>query len=112
MESNYIFYFIDGNNLSINELKNRLNKMGFEKLDINNDFSYFADLYNDILNTKDYTIISKIKNLLQEDIKKPNFSELLNRKRIRNPNSEKKLSNNSNYSSSKDIYSFSNNKNE
>ena len=90
MDSDNGLNYIDGYNLDFSELKFRLQKMGVENLDYNTDFSYFADLYNNILASKNYVLVSKIKNLLDEDMEKSNFSDLLSKKRGRTQDSERK----------------------
>ena len=93
MESRNTFNFIDGYNLNFAELKFRLSKMGLENLEHITDFGYFANLYNDIMNSRDVRFISKIKKILEEDKERSNFSDLLNKKRTRNLISEKKDTN-------------------
>jgi len=87
MELNNGFNFIDGFNLSLFDLKSRLLKMGFENSD-KDDFNYLASLYNDILNSKDFRLINKIKNILEKDAEKDDFYDMLNKKRNRITDSE------------------------
>ena len=93
MESANTFHFIDGYNLNFSELKLRLTMMGLENIDHITDFGYFANLYNDIMNSRDIRFISKIKNILEADKERTNFSDLLSKKRNRAPISEKKGTN-------------------
>lgn len=79
--SNTIFNFIDGYNLDKNELKSRLIKMGLDKyLKGSTDH---AKIYNDILNSGDKFLISKIKRILDTDRHRANYSQLLHKKRNR-----------------------------
>lgn len=103
MESANIFNYIDGFNLNFEELKLRLAKMGIENLDHITDFGYFANLYNDIMNSRDIRFISKIKFILEEDKERSNFFDLLNKKRARALYSEKKESNGFAHSSRREL---------
>ena len=95
---NNSFLFIDGFNLNINDLKIRLLKMGFINLDCISDLKSFAALYNKVLNSGDFVVISKIKNHLDQDSENPNFFCLLNKKREREQNqNEILLNSNGNY---------------
>jgi hypothetical protein len=93
MESGNTFNFIDGFNLNFVELKFRLFKMGVEIKDHITDYGYFANLYNNIMNSKDILFISRIKNILEQDKERSNFSDLLSKKRARDTNSERKDNN-------------------
>lgn len=97
LENNSLL-FIDGYDLNINDLKIRLLKMGLINLDCISDLKSFASLYNRILNSGDFVVISKIKNHLDQDSENPNFNCLLNKKREREQNQNEILlnSNNSN----------------
>jgi len=89
MESQNGFKFIDGNNLSLLELKTRLEILGHRSIGNIMDHNYLANTYNFILNSGDNRYISKIKNFLDQDKENPKFSYLLNKKRIREPTSER-----------------------
>jgi len=92
MESANTFNFIDGYNLNFAELKLRLSRMGLEKEHIT-DFQYIANLYNDIMSSNDNRFLSKIKNFLEDDKKRIDFSDLLCKKRTRATINEKKVTN-------------------
>lgn len=94
MESQNGFIFIDGKNLSLGELKTRLEILGHRNIRNIMDHNYLADTYNFILNSGDIRYISKIKNFLDQDKENPKFFYLLNRKRIREPSSERNDKNN------------------
>lgn len=111
MESGNTFNFIDGYNLNFFELKSRLSKMGLENIDHITDFGYFANLYNDIMNSRDIRFISKIKNILEEDKERSNFFDLLSKKRTRAPNSEKKDPNGFMHPNKREVNSSHNYKN-
>jgi len=90
-EYNNSFYFIDGNNLSLSELKYRLSKMGLlDHSENNKDFKFYAKSYNNALMSEEFPYFEKIKFILDKDAEKEYFSEFLNKKRIRSFNSEKK----------------------
>lgn len=85
------FDYIDGYNLDEKDLKNRLIKMGLE-----NNLPFLHDaakVYNDIINSRDYDLIAKIKSFLDKDFERPDFSNLLHKKRIRESLTSYNLSN-------------------
>lgn len=111
MESGNAFNYIDGYNLTFPELRFRLANMGINKLDHITDFGYIANYYNDIMNSRDIRFISRIKNILEQDKDRANFSDLLSKKRLRNPNSERKENYDFAQPLHKEIYSSENFKN-
>jgi len=111
MESENTFNFIDGYNLNFGDLQFRLSEMGVENLDHITDFGYFGNLYNDIMNSRDIRFISRIKNILEQDKEKSNFSDLLSKKRVRDTNSERKDNNRFMHQYRRDVNSSDNSKN-
>ncbi len=93
MESGQSFNFIDGSNLSYAELKFRLSIMGLDNIENITDFDFIANLYNDILISRDIRYVSKIKCILDDDKESSNFINLLNKKRSRPSISEIKDNN-------------------